>query len=69
MDRLDRAYEDTRSRDIRPAARHAPPGDAAKWSDKGYWSKRLGMSVSKGTSKALKYKHLFELHFQVRAVL
>ena len=38
---------------------------AGKWGDKGYWSKRFGVSISKGTSKALKYKALFELQFQV----
>ena len=38
---------------------------AGKWGDKGYWSKRFGVSVSKGTSKALKYKALFELQFQL----
>ena len=39
---------------------------AEKWGDKGYWTKRLGVSWSKGTTKALKYKQLFELQFQVR---
>ena len=39
---------------------------AKKWGDKGYWSKRLGVSFSKCTTKALKYKQLFELQFQVR---
>ena len=39
---------------------------AEKWGDKGYWSKRLGVSFSKCTTKALKYKQLFELQFQVR---
>ena len=38
---------------------------AEKWGDKGYWTKRLGVSFSKGTTKALKYKQLFELQFQV----
>ena len=38
---------------------------ADKWGDKGYWTKRLGVSFSKGTTKALKYKQLFELQFQV----
>ena len=39
---------------------------AHKWGDKGYWAKRFGVSMSAGTSKAIKYKHLFELQFQVR---
>ena len=38
---------------------------AEKWGNKGYWTKRLGVSFSKGTTKALKYKQLFELQFQV----
>jgi len=38
---------------------------AGKWGDKGYWSKRFGVSISKSTSKAFKYKALFELQFQV----
>ena len=42
---------------------------AGKWGDKGYWSKRFGVSVSKGTSKAFKYKALFELQFQVGRAL
>ena len=42
---------------------------AGKWGDKGYWSKRFGVSVSKGTSKAFKYKALFELQFQVGCAL
>ena len=40
---------------------------AEKWGDKGYWTKRLGVSFSKGTTKALKYKQLFELQFQVNS--
>ena len=39
---------------------------ASKWGDKSYWTKRLGVSLSKCTMKSLKYKHLFELQFQVR---
>ena len=39
---------------------------ARKWGDTGYWAKRFGVSMSAGTSKAIKYKHLFELQFQVR---
>ena len=39
---------------------------AEKWGDKGDWSKRLGVSFSKCTTKALKYKQLFALQFQVR---
>ena len=39
---------------------------AHKWGDKGYWAKRFGVSMSACTSKAIKYKHLFELQFQVR---
>ena len=42
---------------------------AGKWGDKGYWSKRFGVSVSKGTSEAFKYKALFELQFQVGRAL
>ena len=38
---------------------------AEKWGDKGKWSKRLGVSFSKCTTKALKYKQLFALQFQV----
>jgi hypothetical protein len=42
---------------------------AKKWGDKGYWSKRLGVSFSKCTTKALKYKQLFALQFQVRFIV
>ena len=41
-------------------------GYAQKWGDKGYWAQRFGVSMSAGTSKAIKYKHVFELQFQVR---
>ena len=38
---------------------------ASKWKDKGYWTQRLGISFSEGTSKALKYQELFRRHFEV----
>ena len=36
-----------------------------KWSNKGAWKKCVGVSFSKGTTTAFKYKQLFELQFQV----
>ena len=38
---------------------------ASKWSEKGYWTKRLGVSFSAGTTKACKYDELFRKHFEV----
>ena len=38
----------------------------AKWSDKGFWQKRLGVSLSKGKTTAQKYSEAFETLFQVQ---